>query len=436
MITTVKSPKRPSGRMHRWLRALATHDFFPGFSARIRRILYNPFGILLLAAGAAMLCGLFLHTQGFILCGGVLSVVALGVIWPWLTVRGLSGKIVFEQLRASEGVAVEVRLNILNRLPWAAWGLAVRRGFDQGSDTAVAGVASTPGWREAMCRWAFTPLRRGIYPLVQPRLSSGFPFGLWEVSRPLAVGTPLVVWPRTFPVGPVPPVRGDLQVEGNVSRNKVGSTGDVLGVRPYRRGDSPRRIHWGQSAKHDRLIVCELQSNAKPVIQIVLDADPRIHSGSGANSSREWAIRIAASLAKGWLEDGAQVGLAWGNYDIPPSSGNSQAHKILDALASLPDTVDKPLTEVLACPRCRGFRDGLQIIVTTDRAHIHTGCSTCFSEDQHWVILTAAAFADKVDAATHLCEEHKQPKPWLRIDSPAEIPALLRTGWREARHGS
>jgi uncharacterized protein (DUF58 family) len=263
-------------------------------------------------------------------------------------------------------------------------------------------------------------------------LTTGFPFGLRDARRAVAVEGRLVVWPATLPVGPIPPVGGDRQVEGNVSRSKVGTTGDVLGVRPYRRGDSPRRIHWGQSARHDRLIVCELQSNARPVIQIVLDADPGVHAGSGPGSSREWAIRVAASLARGWLEDGAQVGLAWGGHDIPPASGRAQAHAILDALAGLPDECDQPLTEVLAGPRCRGFRDGLQVVVTTDRVSVPGGCGACEAENRRWVVLRAGGFADAGDTAA----AGHRPTPWLLIGSAGEAPALLRGGWREARHGS
>jgi len=221
-------------------------------------------------------------------------------------------------------------------------------------------------------------------------------------------------------------------VEGNVSRSKVGTNGDVMGVRPYRRGDSPRRIHWGQSAKHDRLVVCELESNSRPVIQLVLDADPGVHVGVGPDSSREWAIRVVASFAKGWLEDGAQVGLAWGGHDIPPASGGSQLHKILDALAGLPAETPQPLADVLSCPKCRGFREGLQVIVTTDRTHAHGGCGACESEDQRWVVLKTSAFADSGDHP----ECGRCPTPWLSLDSAESIPALLKAGWREARHGS
>lgn len=429
---------RPSTRprLQRWIRGIATYDFSPAFSAKVRRLLYNPLGVLLVAGAVSLLCGFFLHAQGFVLAGGVTAVVALGVVWPWLSLRGVAGSLAFDKTRASEGEAVGARLMLRNRLPWAAWGLAVRGGLESDASRPVVAVSSAPGRRAAVCRWTFTPARRGVYPLALPRLTTGFPFGLWENGRALAVEAPLVVWPKTFPVGPVPPVSGGRQVEGNVSRSKVGTTGDVLGVRPYRRGDSPRRIHWGQSAKHDRLIVCELQSNSRPVIQLVLDADPRVHCGTGPNSSREWAIRIVASLAKGWLEAGAQVGLAWAGFDLPASSGVAQAHKILDALAGIPDAVEGPLADVLACPVCRKFRDGLQVIVTTDRAHVHADCGACAAEDQRWVILAAGGFADGVDVAPQTCGHTPCAEPWLRVGGAEEIPTLLRGGWREARHGS
>jgi uncharacterized protein (DUF58 family) len=418
-------------RINGWVSAAVTYDVFPEFSAKVRRFVYHPLGVLSLAATVALLCGLVLHSQGLVLCGGVLAVIALGVVWPWLSLRGLAGTVTFDRSRASEGESVEVRLTVRNRLLWSALGLAVREGFGGTSSEAVAGIASVPRRRTAICRWAFNPLCRGVYPLVAPKLTTGFPFGLWENRRKLAVETQLVVWPRTFPVGPIPPVSGDRQVEGNVSRSKVGTNGDVLGVRPYRRGDSPRRIHWSQSARHDRLIVCELQSNSRPVIQIVLDSDPRVHAGTGPGSSREWAIRIVASFAKGWLTDGAQVGLAWGGHDIPPASGQVQLRKILDALAGLPGECDKPLAEVLACPKCRGFRDGLQVIVTTDQAHAHQSCGSCEAEDQRRVVLEAGGFGECAASACGDC-----PLPWLLIESAETVPALLLGGWREARHGS
>jgi uncharacterized protein (DUF58 family) len=421
----VSSPSR----IRAWFRTVTTYDVFPEFSAKVRRLFYNPLGVLVLSAIAALLCGIFLHPHGFVLCGGISTVIALGIAWPWLNLRGLQGSITFDRARAREGEQVEVCLILRNRLVWSVWGLAIRSGFIKANDAVVISIASSPGRRTIRCRWSFAPACRGVYPLVDPLLTTGFPFGLWENKKQASVEAALIVWPKTFPVGPVPLVSGDQQVEGNVARNKVGSSGDVLGVRPYRRGDSPRRIHWAQTARHDRLIVCELQANARPVIQLVLDADPRVHTGEGSDSSREWAIRIIASLAKGWLEAGAQVGVACPGFSIRPSSGHQHLLHLLDSLAKLPDATESELVTTLASPICRDLHDGLQVIVTTDAAIAAIG-RTC-SERQRWVILKSSAFGGPNTPSLDL-----PFVPWLWIESAQLIPTLLRGGWREARHGS
>jgi uncharacterized protein (DUF58 family) len=437
-------------------RALATYDVFPDFSARVRRLFYNPFGVLILAALAALVCGLFLHPQGFVLCGGVLAVIGLGIAWPVVSLRGMHGTIAFANTRVYEGEPVQVGLTLGNRLPWSAWGLAVRGGFTRAAAAndllPAATIASVPRRRTVRCAWSFVPTCRGVYPLAAPELTTGFPFGLWENRRLLNVETPLLVWPRTFPVGPVPLVSGYQQVEGNVSRNQVGSHGDVLGVRPYRRGDSPRRIHWGQSARQDRLIVCELQSNARPSIQLILDADPRVHSGDGSEGSREWAIRIVASLARGWLAAGAQVGAVWNGQAIPAASGPAQLQRLLDSLAQLPgfscgeasgnvpvrpsapDQRGPALAETLASPACRGFQDGWQVVVTTDTALVKVR-SFPTDESQRWVILRAAGFGECATSAPP-APPMLPVRPWLWIESAERIPDLLRGGWKEAQHGS
>jgi uncharacterized protein (DUF58 family) len=407
----------------RWsdrLQAVARYDFSPRFSRRVRAAVVSPLGILLLAAGVAVLVGLALHPRVFALAGGLLAVAAAGVCWPWLTCWGVRAAVAFDRPRGVEGAEVGVSAAVTNHLPWPGWGLTVR---DPEAGHAVR-LPRVAGRTRGVCRWVFVPPIRGAYPAGRPTLGTGFPFGLWESKRPAVVSAPLLVWPRTVPVGPVPTSDGADVVEGNVTRNKVGSTGDVLGVRPYRRGDSPRRIHWSQSAKHDRLIVCELQSNSRPVVLLVLDADPVVHT-PGPDGSREWAVRVTASLAKGWLEAGAQVGLAWGETVLPPQAGGAQLTRLLDELARVGPAA-RPLATVLADPRVKAATSGVAVVVASDATEAPPA-----NDDRRWVVLACAGFGGPADAAPG-----RHRRAWLAIPDAAAVPHALRHGTAEASHGS
>jgi uncharacterized protein (DUF58 family) len=393
-------------------------DFFPQFSRVVRRWLYSPLGVLLAAVGVSALAGLVVHPRVFALAGGLLAVVAAGVCWPWLTTRGVRAAVGFDRPRAAEGEVVTATVELTNHLPWPAWGLVVRDGEQ------VVGVPAVGGRTAGACRWEFTPPRRGEYPAHRPKAGTAFPFGIWEAARSCEVASRLIVWPRTYPVGPVPNTAGADVADGNVTRSKVGSTGDVLGVRPYRRGDSPRRIHWAQSAKHDRLVVCELQSHSRPVVMLVLDADPTVHT-AGDEGSREWAVRVTASLGKGWLEAGAQVGLACAGAYLAPNAGGEHLNTLLDTLARLGDT-PASLDDVMADPRVKCDPAGVRVVVTSDARRL----ADASGRDVRKVILDRSGFggsAEQVAAASGV---------WLHILSAADAPHRLRHGTPEASHGS
>lgn len=404
---------------------LLTEDFFPEISAKVRRVILSPLGCLCIAALVALACGLLLHPRVLSLFAALSALIGLGVAWPWVTIRGLKGILSFGVSRISEGETVGVRLDLTNRLPWPAWGVGVTGGFGQKPGEPVARIPGAGPRCRTVRHWEFRPSCRGVYPGEAPRLTSGFPFGLWESSVPVSVEGKLIVWPRTFPVGTPPVDEGTEQAEGMAAPNKVGTTGDILGVRPYRRGDPPRRIHWQQSARHDRLIVCELQANARPVIQLVLDINPAIHVGTGPDGSCEWAIRVAASLAKGWLDAGAVIALATADRNVAPNGGRGQVSRILDALARLSVDRETPLTDVLAGAACRSFRVGLQVVVTTDQGAEGLTESRFERDRRRWVVLKTSGFGMGTKMA------HLQVRPWLSIESAAAVPGALRSGWKE-----
>jgi len=423
-------------RYFAWFQKGATHDFFPGFSAQVRRTIGTPLGVLVATLFVAIVCGLFLHPRIFTLSGGIAFVLAAGICWPWIVVRGNRTRIFFEQPRAMEGEAVAILARTTNHLPIPSWGLALREGNEKRDRSLSVRFGGIPSRIQAESRWVFRPTIRGVYPRSPLYLSTGFPFGIWEPRRLASCDSPLLVWPQTFPVGPVPVMDGEDVIDGNVTRNKVGTMGDVVGLRPYRRGDSPRRVHWAQSARHDRLIVCELHSNSRPVVLLVLDADPTIHT-LGPNGSREWSIRILASLAKGWLETGAQVGTVWSGFVCPPASGSVQLLRIMDGLARLPDSGQLPLSEVLRTGVGR-VATGVRIGITTDEGHVRLASH---SAGIRWAVLRRNEFQepDLERASFPSCDEgpiRNAPRPWIEFDGPERVPHALRYGWSEARHGS
>ncbi len=134
---------------------------------------------------------LFLKPIAWVVFGGVLLVLLLGTIWPWLAVKGLKAEFEFAESPVSEGDCSRISLTITNRWPWPVWGLSLESFFlsvrDQGENSfgesnsaAVVSLARVSGWSTSRFRWTVTPSCRGIYPKETPALATSFPFGFWS----------------------------------------------------------------------------------------------------------------------------------------------------------------------------------------------------------------------------------------------------------------
>lgn len=285
---------------------------------------------LLLSAALIGVLGVTLHPRLLLLMPALGVLLATGLAWPWLTMLFVRGELHFacDRIHADEEVHASLRLG--HRAAWPVWGLVLE--VDADNRQALDAVRA---FSSVSVSFAVRPQRRGRYPGRPAFLQSGFPFGLVNVSRSVTLRHPLVVWPRVLAAaGPPDWSSADMAV-GHVETRRVGSTGDTVGVREYRRGDPMRWIHWPQTARHDRFMVREFQASGVPRVRIVLDCDAEMHVGQGADSSFEWAVRIAASLASRWLEDGAEVEILAGSVRLPPAAGQVHRRRVLDALAGV-----------------------------------------------------------------------------------------------------
>jgi len=385
---------------------------------------------------AAALCGWFLNVQAFTLVVGVAAVMASGLVWPWLSVHAVHGRLVFEQSRGVEGRPVTARLTVTNYLPLGAWGLRLYGGSEGwASHESIVNLAMIPGWRTTEFTFPFVPPARGEYPMGRAALGTGFPFGLWEARLELPTDGRLIAWPASFELDGVPEAAAsDRTREGTVYQNRSGHGGDFLGVRPYTRGDSLRRIHWPQTAKHGELMIWERQASANVSLQIVLDAHEAIHGGRGPDGSLEWAIRAAASMAKTFLDRGALVELLVGDVRVPMGGGKRQRCQVLDALARIPSQGGPPLERLLTSSSVLRFSSGLQVVLTTDRGIAGVPVAHLHRRPMHLIIFRTSAFDPGVRSVTE--PEPLPSQTWFEVAAAVDVPSSFCRAWREVLHAN
>lgn len=179
---------------------------------------------------------------------------------------------------------------------------------------------------------------RGEHRLGPLRVASGYPLGIRRVERTLADSeSSILVYPSTFPIHGLA-LTGSTQspLTGSRAVTLSGASERFLGVREYRHGDSPRHIHWPSSARTGGLVVKEYEFINTTNLFIVLDLAAAALFGEQQESTLEYAVKIAASVARFALEEGHGVGiLGLGDQPHEVQVGHGMGHfqHILELLA-------------------------------------------------------------------------------------------------------
>src|SRR5207245_5901786 len=135
------------------------------------------------------------------------------------------------------------------------------------------------------------------------------PFGLFNQELKTGNRNTVLVYPR---VRPIP----DLMTPSSHQVGTSQSLGawadyppDTSGVRDYVTGDSFGRIHWPLSMRHARLMSKTFEQPLTTDLWILLDLDRNVHFGEGEESTVEYSVSLAASMAAQVHSRGRQVGL-------------------------------------------------------------------------------------------------------------------------------
>lgn len=197
-------------------------------------------------------------------------------------------------------------------------------------------VATLGGHSQQSYRAESRCQRRGVFTLGPWEIRASDPLGWFSVLHEFSDTRSILVYPRAMHLPDLQLPRGDAPGPSHVSRRTPQFTTAVATVRPYLPGDSLRRIHWRRTAHHETLMVKEFDLEPSGDLWIVLDLDARVQAGTGAESTVEYGVTLAASLAAQMLAENRRVGLAAFGQEpflLPPQASELQLWRILEALA-------------------------------------------------------------------------------------------------------
>jgi hypothetical protein len=127
------------------------------------------------------------------------------------------------------------------------------------------------------------------------------------------------------------------------------------GVREYQPGDPLRRVHWATSARRGKLAVVEFERAYQQDICIVIDLSKGSHHGKGRNSTLEYAVKVAATLADRTLRAGGGVKLITqnDNLTVKPREADPEAarFRLFDRLARIQPDAEGSLADALNASR-------------------------------------------------------------------------------------
>ena len=114
--------------------------------------------------------------------------------------------------------------------------------------------------------------RRGVHRFPPLKISTRAPFGLFERKRDLDQPTPILIYPEVKKLRRLSLL--DRQPAAQIVTQRAGIGTEIIGVRAYRVGDSPRHIHWRTVARTNHLMSKEFADESHPGLTCDIRCQP------------------------------------------------------------------------------------------------------------------------------------------------------------------
>ena len=269
-------------------------------------------GRAFLSAGAtALLCALFLGYDELVRVGAFLVLLPLATAFFLGRSRyrlGLVRSLSPGQVTAGQQATVQLDLSNDGRIPTGVLLLEDQIPYVLGTRPRFVVDRMGAQWKRSVAYQVRSDVR-GRFEVGPMKVRLSDPFGLVELERTFRSTSTLVVTPPVVSL-PLVPLSGAWTGSGdNRPRAFASGSAEDVTVREYRRGDDLRRVHWRSSAHAGELMVRREEQPWQSRATLFVDNRTFAHRGSGAASSLEHAVAVAASVAVHLVQRGFSVRL-------------------------------------------------------------------------------------------------------------------------------
>lgn len=308
---------------------------------------------------------------GFWLLFRLVYIIAFAVPLCWLLVwwntRDLEADVDRRTMRAQVGQEAQEIIEIRNKSVLPKVWLEVEDPSDLPGHRSKRVVIIPP---RRSRNWVVNTrlTRRGLFDWGPLRITATDPFGIFRRHKFIGGTQQILVYPPVvdLPHFQAPPA--NLPGEGRFRRRTHYVTPNASGVREYAPGDAFNRIHWRSTARTGELMVKTFELDPASDIWVILDLERRVNAGKDEESTEEYGVRIAASVARHYIVSNRPVGMITFGKDLrvlEPERGQQQLTRILETLATSYAVGDAPLGNLLMEEQRRFGRHTTMVVVTS-----------------------------------------------------------------------
>ncbi|MFQ5997286.1 MAG: DUF58 domain-containing protein [Dehalococcoidales bacterium] len=251
------------------------------------------------------------------------ALLVLSAILPWYSLRSLQverqvllpGAVQLELGGPLEDETVEIKLKVTNNGRLARHFIKVLEDcpFDQPEKRQRAFLVTSLSPKSVTAfSYVATCYRRGYYPSANITLQSGGLLGLMVRRRSWQLPLKLTVYPRYYQMEGLPSADAAWADWGHAIKSSAPA--EFYGSREYQHGDPLRYIHWRNTARLGQFMLKEFEQASQGSVAVVFETGHDF--GIGRETTLEYSVKIAASLAKIGADSGRQIDILAGETPL------------------------------------------------------------------------------------------------------------------------